>query len=124
MVAGPSKGPDRNQKPSTSTSTSTCTSTISVFVDVHVDVLVDVDVFFRLTMEVKHTPENVKLRLPPRQSRGISQRISRREHRARRKQKRYLVDRGFRSFAPAKGCALDIPPKSGVIREARSQEPK
>ena len=74
MVAGPSKGPDRNQKPSTSTST--CTSTISVFVDVHVDVLVDVDVFFRLTMEVKHTPENVKLRLPPRQSRGISQRIS------------------------------------------------
>ena len=76
MVAGPSKGPDRNQKPSTSTSTSTCTSTISVFVDVHVDVLVDVDVFFRLTKEVKHTPENVKLRLPPRQSRGISQRIS------------------------------------------------
>ena len=78
MVAGPSKEPDRNQKPSTSTSTSTCTctSTISVFVDVHVDVLVDVDVFFRLTMEVKHTPENVKLRLPPRQSRGISQRIS------------------------------------------------
>jgi hypothetical protein len=54
MVAGPSKGPDRNQKPSTSTST--CTSTIPVFVDV----LVDVDDFFKFTMEVKHTPENVK----------------------------------------------------------------
>ena len=70
MVAGPSKGPDRNQKPSTSTST--CTSTIPVFVDVDVDlfvdvdVLVDVDVFFKFTMEVKHTPENVKLRRPPR----------------------------------------------------------
>jgi hypothetical protein len=35
MVAGPSKGPDRNQRPSTTTSTST----------VFVDVLVHVDVF-------------------------------------------------------------------------------
>ena len=70
MVAGPSKGPDRNQKPSTATST--CTSPISVSVDVHIDVLVAVDVFFKFTMEVKHPPENIKLRLPPRQSRGIS----------------------------------------------------
>ena len=46
MVACPSKGLDRNQKPSTATSTSTCTSTITVFVDVdvNVDVLVHVDV--------------------------------------------------------------------------------
>ena len=68
MVAGPSKGPDRNQKPSTSTCT--CTSTITVFVNLHVDVLVDVDVFCKFTMEVKQTPENVKLRLPLRLSPG------------------------------------------------------
>jgi len=74
MVAGPSKGPDRNPKPSTATSTSTCTSTITVFVDV--DVLVHVDVFFKSNKRSEHTPENVKLLLPPRQSRGISQLIS------------------------------------------------
>jgi hypothetical protein len=75
MVAGPSKGPDRNQRPSTTTSTSTCTSTITVFVDVDVDVLVHVDVFFKSDRGMKHTLGNVKLLLPPRQSRGISQRI-------------------------------------------------
>ncbi len=77
MAAGPSKGPDRNQKPSTATSTSTCTSTITVFVDVDldVDVLVHVDVFFKSSKGVKHTPENVKLLLPPRQSRWSSQSI-------------------------------------------------
>ncbi len=49
MVAGPSKRPDRNQKPSTPTTTSTCTSTITIFadVDVDVDVLVHVGVFFK-----------------------------------------------------------------------------
>jgi len=78
MVAGPSKGPDRNQKPSTDTSTSTCTSTITVFVevDVDVDVLVHVDVFFKSNNGVKHTLEKVKLLLPPRQIREISRRIS------------------------------------------------
>ncbi len=76
MVAGPSKGPGRNQKPSTVTSTSTCTSMITVYVNVNVDVLVHVNGFFRSKQGVKHTPENVKLLLPPRQSRGISQRIS------------------------------------------------
>ncbi len=47
MDSGPSKGPDRNQKPSTATSTSPCTSTITSFVDVDldVDVLVHVGVF-------------------------------------------------------------------------------
>ena len=80
MVAGPSKGPDRNPKPSTATSTSTCTSTITVFVDVdvNVDVLVHVNVFFKSNKRAKLTPENVKLLLPSRQSRGISLRISRR----------------------------------------------
>ncbi len=76
MVAGPSKGPDRNQQPSTATSTSTCTSTNTFYVDVDVDVLVHVDVLFKFDEGVKHTPENVKLLLPPRQSRGNSQRIS------------------------------------------------
>jgi hypothetical protein len=81
MVAGPSKGPDRNQillKPSTATSTSTCTSTITVFgdVDVDVDVLVHVDGFFKANKKVvKHTPENVKLLPPPRQSRWITRPI-------------------------------------------------
>jgi hypothetical protein len=72
MAAGPSKGPDRSQKPSTSTST--CASTITVFVDVNVDVdvLVHVDVSFKSNGKVKHPPEDVKPRLPPRQSRGIS----------------------------------------------------
>jgi hypothetical protein len=66
MVAGHSKGPDRNQKPSTST------STITVIVDVNVDVLVhvDVDVFFKSNRGVIHIPENVKLLLPPGQSTG------------------------------------------------------
>jgi hypothetical protein len=78
MAAGPSKGP-RSQKPSTSTST--CASTITVFVDVYVDVdvLVHVDVLFKSNREMKHPPENVKLRLPPRQSRGISPLIRARE---------------------------------------------
>ncbi len=71
MVAGPSKGPSRNQRPSTSTSP----STVFVNVDVDVDVLVHLDVFFISNKGVKHTPENVKLLLPPRQSRGITQRI-------------------------------------------------
>ncbi len=75
MVAGPSKGPGRNQKPSTVTSTSTCSSTTTVFVNVDVDVLVHVNGFFRFNQGVKHTRENVKLLLPPRQSRGISQSI-------------------------------------------------
>ncbi len=78
MFAGPSKGPDRNQKPSTATSTSTCTSTITVYVDVDVDVLVHVDVFFKSSKGVKHTPENVKLLLPPRQSRELSRSIRKR----------------------------------------------
>jgi hypothetical protein len=65
MVAGPSKGPDCSQRPSTST----------VLVDVDVDVLVHVDVFFKSEIGVKHTSGNVKLPLPPRQSRGIAQRI-------------------------------------------------
>ncbi len=73
MVAGPSKGPDRNQKPSTVTSTSTSTSMNTFYVDV--DVLVHVDVLFEFNKGVKHTPENAKLLLPPRQSRGISQSI-------------------------------------------------
>src|SRR5512135_2982662 len=77
MVAGPSKGPDRNPEPSTATSTGTCTSTITVFVDVdvNVDVLVHVNVFFKSNKRAKHTPENVKLLLPPRLCRGNSQRI-------------------------------------------------
>ncbi len=44
-----------------------------VFVDV--DVLVEVDVVFKSNNGVKHAPENVKLLLPPRHSRGISIRI-------------------------------------------------
>ncbi len=79
MVAGPSKGPDRNQKPSTVKSTSTCTSaiTVCVDVDVDVDVLMHVDVFFKFDEGVKHPPEKVKLLLPPRQSRGVSRSIRR-----------------------------------------------
>ena len=34
------------------------------------------------------------------------------------------AQRGVSLQKPAKGCALDIPPKSGGIREARSQEPE
>ena len=49
---------------------------VFVDVDVHVDVLVDVDVVFKSNNGVKHAPENVKLLLPPRHSRGISIRIS------------------------------------------------
>jgi hypothetical protein len=45
-----------------------------VSVDVDVLVLVDMDGFFK-SSRVKHTPENVKPLMPPRQSRGISQRI-------------------------------------------------
>ncbi len=77
MVAGPSKWPDRNQKPPTATSTSTCGSTITVHVDVDVDVdvLVHVDVSLNSSKGVKHTPENVKLLLPPRRSRGIPRSI-------------------------------------------------
>ncbi len=57
MVAGPSKGPDRNQKPSAATLTSTCTSTITVFV-VDVDVHVHVDVFFENPPRREaHSPE-------------------------------------------------------------------
>ena len=82
MVAGSEKETDRNQRPSTATSTSTCTSTITVFVDVDVDVLVLVDVLSKADKGVKHTPENVRLLLPPRQSphRGthVTLRVSRR----------------------------------------------
>jgi hypothetical protein len=72
MVAGPSKGSDRNPKPLTTTSA----SAITVFVDADVYVLVHVDIFLKSDKEVKHTPENVKLRVPPRQSWGSPNRIS------------------------------------------------
>ncbi len=54
-----------------------CTSTITVYVDVDVDVdvLVHVDVFLNSSKGVEHTPETVKLPLPPPQSRAISRTI-------------------------------------------------